>query len=463
MAAQHLLRPPVAISVFPLSLTSNTSSSRKVKIMMSSQPAHPVAVIGAGPVGLAAAAHLIARGITPLILEADEQVGANILRWGHVQFFTRWSYLLDPVSVALLEEHGGWTAPQQDDVPLARQLVRDYLDPIAHLPAINAALRLRHRVLAISRTGHDRMKDGERDRAPFTLLLETPSGTIRVQARAVIDASGTWGKPNPLGAAGIPADGEKEFGDSIHYGMPDIEGAETSLFAGKRTLVVGSGHSAIGSLLSLVALQRTHPRTQVEWAVRTRQPSKLWGGGADDELAERGALGTRVRQVVESAAVRLHTGMSIGALQRSAGGLRIVDVAGKVRTTVDRLVVATGCRPDFSMLGELRLEFDSATEASRTLGPLIDPNLHSCGSVRPHGEKELRHPEKDFYIVGMKSYGRAPTFLLRTGYEQVRSVAAFLAGDQEAAARVELVLPETGVCSTDLGSSSGAATASSCC
>ena len=46
----------------------------------------------------------------------------------------------------------------------------------------------------------------------------------------------------------------------------------------------------------------------------------------------------------------------------------------------------------------------------------------------------------------MKSYGRAPTFLLRTGYEQVRSVAAALAGDWEAARQVELVLPETGVC-----------------
>lgn len=55
----------------------------------------------------------------------------------------------------------------------------------------------------------------------------------------------------------------------------------------------------------------------------------------------------------------------------------------------------------------------------------------------------------------MKSYGRAPTFLMAAGYEQVRSIAAALAGDREAAERVELVLPETGVCSTDLGSVDG--------
>ena len=51
----------------------------------------------------------------------------------------------------------------------------------------------------------------------------------------------------------------------------------------------------------------------------------------------------------------------------------------------------------------------------------------------------------------MKSYGRAPTFLLATGYEQVRSIAAALAGDWTAARDVQLDLPETGVCSTTLG------------
>jgi hypothetical protein len=108
------------------------------------------------------------------------------------------------------------------------------------------------------------------------------------------------------------------------------------------------------------------------------------------------------------------------------------------------------------MLREIRLDLDEVVEAPRRLAPLIDPNLHSCGTVEPHGFDELRHPEKDFFVVGMKSYGRAPTFLLATGYEQVRSVAAYLDGDLDAARRVQLVLPATGVCSTDVG-------AGSCC
>ena len=123
---------------------------------------------------------------------------------------------------------------------------------------------------------------------------------------------------------------------------------------------------------------------------------------------------------------------------------------------VGRVIVATGFRPDLSFLGELRLGLDPAVQATPALAPLIDPNLHSCGTVRPHGEAELRHPdEPGFYMAGMKVYGRAPTFLLATGHEQARSIAAFLAGDVAAARRVELALPETGVCSTDRPASGG--------
>jgi hypothetical protein len=117
---------------------------------------------------------------------------------------------------------------------------------------------------------------------------------------------------------------------------------------------------------------------------------------------------------------------------------------------VDEIIGATGFRPDLSILSELRVDLDPSVEAPSALAPLIDPNLHSCGSVPPHGETELRHPEAGFYVVGMKSYGRAPTFLMLTGYEQVRSVVAAIAGDLESARNVELVLPETGVCSSDL-------------
>jgi hypothetical protein len=136
--------------------------------------------------------------------------------------------------------------------------------------------------------------------------------------------------------------------------------------------------------------------------------------------------------------------------------LRSVD--GRRLGPFDQIIAATGFRPDLTFLRELRLDLDSALDSSRSLAPLIDPNVHSCGTVPAHGEAELRHPEPNIYLVGAKSYGRAPTFLLATGYEQVRSIVAELAGDHEAARRVELVLPETGVCSTSTatGASAGA-------
>jgi hypothetical protein len=129
---------------------------------------------------------------------------------------------------------------------------------------------------------------------------------------------------------------------------------------------------------------------------------------------------------------------------------------------VDQIVVATGFRPDLAPIRELRVALDPILEAPPALAPLIDPNLHSCGTVPPHGVVELSHPEPGFYIAGSKSYGRAPTFLMATGYEQVRSIVAEIAGDHEAARRVELVLPETGVCSTG-APAEGAEASAGCC
>ena len=426
----------------------------------------PVAVIGAGPVGLAASAHLLAAGEEPLVLEAGSAAGSQVAEWGHVRLFSPWSFNVDPVAAQLLRR-SGWIDPPADEHPTGRELVERYLAPLASLPEIAARLRTSTRVRAVTRAGHDRMKTNNRNESPFLLRLDGPDGEEDLLARAVIDASGTWSRPNPLGAAGIPAVGEAAAADRIAYSIPDVLGADRARYAGRRVLVVGSGHSAFNALADLVALAEDEPSTTVTWAVRRPTLGQVFGGGERDALAERGRLGDRVRGLVESGPVRLLTGVRIDRIDRGPSGV-VVSSDGQPVAEVDEIIRATGFRPDLSIIAELRLAIDPALESPAVLAPLIDPNVHSCGTVPPHGAAELAHPEADFYIVGMKSYGRAPTALLRTGYEQVRSVVAALTGDWEAARRVELTLPETGVCSwTPPTASSGddgtVAAAAGCC
>jgi len=407
----------------------------------------PVAVIGAGPVGLAAAAHLVRRGETPVVLEAGTTVGASIREWGHVRLFSPWRYAVDPVSAAMLEA-AGWSPPPAEELPTGDDLIDRYLLPLARLPQLAPHIQLGRRVFAITRQGFDKMKTPGREDAPFLLRVQRgDGGTDQIVARAVIDASGTWTSPNPLGANGLLAVGETWAADHrIAYGIPDVLGTARDRYAGRRVLVAGSGHSAFNALLDLAELAAQAPGTQITWAIRGSVARELYGGGEADELPARGALGQRLRRLVEAGAIRLVSGFRIAALHETNGGVEAVSEAGSV-LPVDEVIAATGFRPDLSLTSELRLALDPVVESPIALASLIDPNVHSCGTVPPHGFRELSHPEPNFYTVGMKSYGRAPTFLLLTGYEQVRSVVAQLVGDTAAAARVELVLPETGVCS----------------
>lgn len=438
----------------------------------------PVAVIGAGPVGLAAAAHLIERDIPFVLLEAGTSVAASVREWQHVRLFSPWSIVTDAASIRLLEA-AGWQAPDAAALPFGHELLSRYLEPLAALPAISAALQLDAEVLAVTREGADKSRSRRRERSAFLVRVRDASGTVReLRARAVIDASGTWRTPNPFGAGGLDPIGLASAAPFVSNALPDVLGADRARFAGKSVVVVGSGHSASNTLLALATLAREElartepardelasetPVAQLHWIIRGASPLRSYGS-ENDELPARGALGSRLHKLVDSGAITLHDSFLITDVEATGAGVTVHGLrrGEYAQLQVDNVVAATGFRPDLGVLRELRIDLDEIIEAPRTLAPLIDPNLHSCGSVPPHGEAELRHPEADAYIVGMKSYGRAPTFLLATGYEQVRSVVASLAGDTASAQLVQLVLPETGVCSTgDLGSA--ASENESCC
>jgi len=426
----------------------------------------PVVVIGAGPVGLAAAAHLLERGLEPLVLEAGSQPGAAVASWGHVRLFSPWRYDVDAAAARLLEPTG-WSHPDPDVLPTGAELIAQYLAPLAQTEAIAPRLLTGTRVLAVARDGADKTRSLGRARQGYRVRTMDANGAVGdVLARAVIDASGTYGSSNPLGISGLPAAGEERAQRFITGPLPDVLGADRARFAGRHTLVVGMGHSAANTLLSLVELARDEPTTTITWAIRGGSARRLFGSGSDDELPARGLLGTRLKEAVEAGQVRLLIRVSIEKLLPSEESVRILGTnrEGDLDLTVHAIVNATGFRPDLDMLREVRLDLDPVVEAPTALAPLIDPNQHSCGTVPAHGERVLAHPDDGFYLAGMKSYGRAPTFLLATGYEQVRSIAAALAGDRASADAVELALPETGVCSTDLGGDGDEVSAEgSCC
>lgn len=418
----------------------------------------PVVVIGAGPQGLAAAAHLRERNVPAVVLEAGSGPAAAVAEWGHVRLFSEWPELIDAAGARLLAPTG-WGAPASG-YPTGAQWIEKYLEPLAG--ALGDDIRYGSRVIGVSRLGRDRLIDAGRRDQPFTVHVQPVDGEeYRLAARAVIDASGTWSAPNPAGADGLPALGERAAADLLAYRIPDFR--DRAGFEGRHTVVIGSGHSALTAVLALARMARRDPATTVTWALRRATTGTAFGGGEADELPARGALGIRAKEAVEAGLVDLVTGFRVERVARDEG--RPVLIAEDGRTlTADRVVVLTGFRPDLSFLSELRLELAPTLQAPVRIAAEVDPNVHSCGSVAATGAVDLAQPEPDFYLVGAKSYGRAPTFLALTGYEQVRSVVAELAGDHEAARRVELALPDTGVCGgAGLFDASGVSLGGACC
>ncbi|MET7451436.1 NAD(P)-binding domain-containing protein [Streptomyces sp. NPDC005574] len=408
----------------------------------------PVIVIGAGPAGLAAAAHLVDRGITPLVLEAGRFAGAAVREWAHVRLFSTWGEVTDPAAEKLLAQ-AGWRKPDATTYPSGGDWAEQYLQPLADV--LGEHVRYGATVTGVSRAGRDRIVDADREAQPFVVHVAHAEGCEeRLFARAVIDASGTWSTPGPAGGSGLHALGERAASDRITYRVPNLKDpAVRARYAGKHTAVIGAGASAFTALACLADLAATGDGTGTKavWVLRRGISGSTFGGGTADRIPARGALGLAAKAAVDDGHADAVTGFRTHAVARDeAGRLVLVGEDGRRLEPVDEVIVLTGFRPDLSLLSEIRLGLDDRLQAPTALAPLIDPNQHSCGTVHPHGVNELSHPDKGIYLVGMKSYGRAPTFLAMTGYEQVRSVAAAIAGDQEAAERVELILPETGVC-----------------
>ncbi len=394
-----------------------------------------LAIVGAGPIGLEAALTALDAGFDAHVFERGEP-GAHVLAWGHVRMFTPWRMNIGPAARAHLLR-AGWTPPPGDECPTGNEYVERFLQPLARLPEIKDRVHAHAQVVHISRSGllkGDGPGSAARRERPFRLLVRDAGGRESfLHAFAVVDASGVYGQPNWAGDGGIPARSELYLAPQLAYHIEDVRGLARERYAGRRVLVVGAGASAATTVAALARLAEEAPGTEAVWVMR-RPVSELYPPLPDDPLSERHALYARARAMAlgESPAVTPVGGARVEGIEFNSAThrYRVTLMLGEQARVeeVDRIVVNTGFGPDDSLYRELQVHECYASRGVMKLSAaLLGAGAGDCLTTPAFGADVLANPEPDFFILGHKSYGRSPNFLLETGFGQVRDVVAALA------------------------------------
>jgi hypothetical protein len=395
---------------------------------------HPVAVLGAGPIGLEVALAARDAGLGVRTYEASPRPAGHVRQWGHVRLFTPWSMNVSPRMARGLAELGrdvGSDDPQAS--PTGHELADRVLDPLWSLDGIGDGLSTGVRVVAVGRDGtlkHEAIGGGERHRRPFRILLRDDQGREWVErAQRVFDCTGTWGNPNPLGDGGIPAPGEGSLAHRISRRIPNLE-REASEWAGRRILLAGAGHSAQTAVRELARLAEEEGKTQVHWVLRDASPD--WGAVEDDPLPLRRELTTAAGELASGAspAVTAWRGCVVERLENGGSGVRVQlrgDEGTGREVEVDRVLSLTGGVGDHMLHRQLQVHECYATcgpmkLSAALLGAAGDAGGTDCLEQESHGAETLKNPEPNFFILGDKSYGRNSTFLMRVGWAQVDEV-----------------------------------------
>lgn len=402
---------------------------------MSATSSKRIAIIGAGPIGLEAALYAAALGHDVRIFERVE-VGGNVRDWGHVRMFSPWSMNTTPLGRACAKQK---TALPADECPTGRDFAERYLAAIAASPELNDRIFLGATVAHVGRNRtlkHDLIGDPKRAEFPFRLMIRHTSGKETIaEADVVLDASGVYSNPGWLGDGGIPALGEIANRHRIRYRIDDVLGAERALYEGKTTLVVGAGHSAATTVVALRVLCEAAPGTRVIWAVRSRAelPFKLL---QTDPLPERAAVTRKANLIAEGACPQIQylAGHTVDSVQFDADKDKFAVILNNGRTAlelrVDRVVAQVGYGPDNSIYRQLQVHECYATRGPMKLAAaLLGESAADCLASGGKEADTLCNPEPGFFIIGHKSYGTRPNFLLRAGHEQVRDVFRLIHAD----------------------------------
>jgi flavin-dependent dehydrogenase len=395
-------------------------------------PPQHIAILGAGPVGLEAALAAVDAGRSFTLYESAPHAAGNVRDWGHVHLFTPWKMNVSPRMCRHLET-AGIDVPGGDACPTGNDLAECLLDPLAALTSVAPHMRTGTKVLSVARQGllkHEEIGSEERARRPFRLVVRDANGSERVDhADVVLDCTGTYGVANALGEGGVPAPGEGAAEAYILRHIPEVD-TEPEAWAGKTLLVTGAGHSAQTAICDLVDLAERYPGTRITWALRRAEPT--WAIDPDDPLPERCRLTERAAAIAAGASdlVEVLTGVTVDGVERTGEGV-VVTLAhadgSRLTRRADLVVSLTGYIGDAGLHRQLQVHECYATSGPMKLAAaLLGQGSANCLEQTSHGPDTLTNPEPGFFILGIKSYGRSPGFLMQVGWSQVEEVFSLL-------------------------------------
>lgn len=391
-----------------------------------------VAILGAGPIGLEAAATFAAAGAKVAVFEQGA-VGAAVRAWGHVRLFSPWRMNCGPAGLSLL----GGLPEAGDTFPTGATFAERYLSPLAEaLRGRGVGISEQTRVVAVGRESLLKGEaigatgDGRRLRDRFRLLVDGPSGERVERADIVVDATGTWSQPNWLGRGGMPAPGERLAAAYLSRHLPDIAGAARKRFEFGRVAVVGGGYSAATSVAALLALREAGGTAEIHWVLRDTDPA--YPRFEQDPLVGRDELSAAMNELLRGdAGVTIHAGCEVASLAIVAHRVNLTltsaDGGSEQLNGCSEVVCATGFRPDLELARELQVHLCYASEGPMKLAAALlaaGGAGGDCLAQESPGAEVLRNPEPGFFVVGAKSYGRGSAFLLGIGYEQVQQIAS---------------------------------------
>lgn len=400
-----------------------------------------LAVIGAGPIGLESALYAAQLGFDIVVFEKNE-IGGNMLKWGHVVLFSPWEMNCSALGVSEIKNDcPDWHEPDADAFLTGAEYVAKYLQPLSELPTLKDKIHTGIKVLSIGKESilkGDLIGSQDRAKHKFKLLVSDRDGNERYEfVDYVLDASGVYGNPNFIGDGGIPALGELKNQPQMDYHICDIYSKDRSRFAGKKTLLVGTGYSAATTICDFVNLMKEEPDTELVWAIRQNRQIPI-PAIVDDPLSGRAKITAIANEAAQSQNnnVEFISNASISKIEyhekSDQFNVTLKTDENTQDIAVDRIIANVGYGPDNSLYRELQVHECYASRGPMKLAAaLLGASSADCLEQQSLGAATLKNPEPNFFIIGNKSYGRNSTFLIRIGLEQIVEIFSLITGKPE--------------------------------